>query len=377
MKKLTMLLSLIILIIGCDDTTSPEKEASFNAEILANGTVISSYHFTEANKDELYPVLIADEELGAFTVRATQHVCEPDNPTLTFGLYARRDGYYSSIISGYSGDTLRIDYLQDFIPTDPTCTCGTIFDTDVLQLPDTQYSLWQDGQLADTLAVNTLGQFQTTLPGGEYQLKIMLGNQSYDTDITLQDGYADYFIDLYVQCYKPNIYLYPTQPTTLDVTLGFPLSGRVDTSIPAYPHQWKNLHVQPDGSINHTYRYLYYESSQPDGFQRTHGWVIKRPELTEFFSRNMQRCGFNAQEIADFLEHWIPRLNDAPYYAIYPQFNKEIDPLIQLTLSQQPDSLLRLFYVITPASGGMQLPQPHIPAFERKGFAVTEWGVVL
>jgi hypothetical protein len=91
----------------------------------------------------------------------------------------------------------------------------------------------------------------------------------------------------------------------------------------------------------------------------------------------MQRCGFNAQEIADFLEHWIPRLNDAPYYAIYPQFNKEIDPLIQLTLSQQPDSLLRLIYVITPASGGMQLPQPHIPAFERKGFAVTEWGVVL
>ena len=49
-----------------------------------------------------------------------------------------------------------------------------------------------------------------------------------------------------------------------------------------------------------------------------------------------------------------------------------------LDLSQQPDEILRLFYVI---KGHNQEPdkieEPIIDDFQREGYYVTEWGVIL
>ncbi|MGD0591769.1 MAG: hypothetical protein ABSA44_13380 [Bacteroidota bacterium] len=176
---------------------------------------------------------------------------------------------------------------------------------------------------------------------------------------------------------KPNIYLYPQTTRNLSIALEFPLGGSVLQSIPLYSSGW-NVSVEPSGKIDRQYDYLFYESKNPDTFQYTSGWIVSRDTLTSFFSNNLFLAGFSQREKSDFIEYWIPRLVGYPYYIIYPQFADEIGKVIRLKISEQPNNMLRLFYVIQGTNdSGKMLPVPSIPQFERNGFVVTEWGVIL
>lgn len=176
---------------------------------------------------------------------------------------------------------------------------------------------------------------------------------------------------------KPNIYLYPQTTCNLSVALEFPRGGSVIQSIPLYSGGW-NVSVEPSGKIDRQYDYLFYESKIPDVYQYNSGWIVSRDTLTSFFSNNLLLIGFNKRETSDFIEYWIPRLIDYPYYYIYPQFADEIGKVICLKFSESPDNVLRLFYIIQGTTNkGRMLPAPTIPQFKRTGFAVTEWGVIL
>jgi hypothetical protein len=141
--------------------------------------------------------------------------------------------------------------------------------------------------------------------------------------------------------------------------------------------EWR-VEVDPSGKINRQYDYLYYESRTPDAFQYNSGWVVGRDTLLSFFNSNLRESGFSERERADFTDYWIPRLIDHPYYLIYPQFSGDIEKVIKLEISKTPENILRLFYVIKGSeSNAVRLRTPSIPVFERKGFVVTEWGVVL
>ena len=177
--------------------------------------------------------------------------------------------------------------------------------------------------------------------------------------------------------YKPNIYIYPEEEIQLSVSLSFPMGGEVISSIPDYGLAW-NISVDTSGLIDNTYSYLFYESTQPDIWQRTHGWIINKTELESFFRENMAAYGFNNQEIDDYIDYWIPRLDEYTYYSIYPQTARLINDVIVLHFSLQPDNILRLFYVV---HGNMQMPdtliEPKIEQFKREGYFATEWGVIL
>jgi hypothetical protein len=89
--------------------------------------------------------------------------------------------------------------------------------------------------------------------------------------------------------------------------------------------------------------------------------------------------GFSDQEIIDFIDYWIPLFKDKEYYTIYPQTNVEIDQVISINFSTSPDKILRLFYLVKGSDNKpiIELEKPIIPAFERTGFYVAEWGVLL
>jgi hypothetical protein len=176
---------------------------------------------------------------------------------------------------------------------------------------------------------------------------------------------------------KPNIYIYPVSTCSLSVKIEFPLGGTIIKSIPYYGNGW-NISVSPTGKINNEYGYLFYECTNPDKYQYSKGWIINRDSLSIFFSNSMLQTGFNSQEINDFIEYWIPRLLEYPYYIIYPELSEDIDKVIQLKFSIKPDKVLRLFYVIKGTEGpNKKLDTPMLPKFERSGFVVTEWGVVM
>jgi len=92
----------------------------------------------------------------------------------------------------------------------------------------------------------------------------------------------------------------------------------------------------------------------------------------------MGQTGFIEKEVQDFVEYWIPRLTDYPYYAVYPQYNDELNEMIQLEFSEAPDNIIRLIYSIRGLNADTRtLPEPNIPKFTRNGFTVAEWGVIL
>lgn len=179
--------------------------------------------------------------------------------------------------------------------------------------------------------------------------------------------------------YKPNIYIYPEENINLEVYLDFPQGGRVVASIPEYGNYW-DVFVDTTGLIDNSYRYLFYESAQPDEWQRYEGWLVEQKDLESFFEENLHQYGFKGIEIEDFIEYWIPRLSSSKYYSIYPQTQDEINPLIDLSFSIMPDNIQRLFYYI---HGADELPEnpikePEIDnSFEREGYFVVEWGVII
>ncbi|MDP2303471.1 MAG: hypothetical protein Q8N03_13725 [Ignavibacteria bacterium] len=176
---------------------------------------------------------------------------------------------------------------------------------------------------------------------------------------------------------KPNIYFYPTKICSIDVKLEFPLGGKIIESEPIYNDGWV-VKISPSGKINDQYDYLYYEATCPEAYQYKSGWIINKDSLFDFFSNNLINTGFNEAEKNDFVEYWIPRLSDYKYYIIYPQYSQEIEKIIQIKLSIKPDNILRLFYVIKGTNTNQnKLITPTIPPFNRSGFVITEWGVVI
>ena len=176
---------------------------------------------------------------------------------------------------------------------------------------------------------------------------------------------------------KPNIYLYPQKTCSLSITLEFPLGGSVIQSIPQYANGW-SVEVSTTGLINHQYEYLFYKSKTPDAYQYNSGWIVCRDTLSSFFTSNLHQVGFSQKETDDFLAYWIPLLKEYPYYIIYPQFKDDIEKVIHLNIFHKPDNVLRLFYVIKGMNDDdRNIVQPSIPNFERNGFIVSEWGVIL
>ena len=175
---------------------------------------------------------------------------------------------------------------------------------------------------------------------------------------------------------KPNMYIYPQENINLDVSINFPNGGSIITSVPEYNNGW-HIAVDSTGLINKKYRFLFYESDIPNLCQFEKGWIVNKDDLPDFFLNNLKKTGFSEDEINDFLDYWIPKLNSSPNYVIYPQYSDEIEKMIQLHFSIKPDNIIRLFYEIKKMSTPeISVKEPKIPAFSRNGFTVVEWGVI-
>lgn len=179
------------------------------------------------------------------------------------------------------------------------------------------------------------------------------------------------------KAYKPNIYIYTKKEISLKVNITFPKGGKIIKSIPFYKNGW-NIKVDSTGKIDNAFDYLFYESEQPDIWQYKTGWNVEKDSVLVFFQKNLSEYGFNSKEIKDFTDYWVPRFNEFKYYLIYPQEKEIIDNLVLVNYSVKPDNILRLFYVVKGTNNKYKI-EKHINKtyVKRKGFYVTEWGVIL
>ncbi len=180
-----------------------------------------------------------------------------------------------------------------------------------------------------------------------------------------------------VVVYKPNLYLYPVKKTSISIKLLFPLGGELLEAIPKYDDGW-NVTIDTNGVIENDYTYLFYEYRVPDYHQKQKGWLIANSNLYEFFSNNMRLVGFTENEIKDFTDYWVPKLNKYPYYEIYPQYRSTLDQMTEIIFSVEPDNFYRMQYLIKGRqNNNLELEEPVVKYAKREGFYVVEWGVVL
>lgn len=234
---------------------------------------------------------------------------------------------------------------------------------------------WADKFFLDVVEKGQLAELEQTIK--ETQWKQNLMNQKMDEffkELGVEKAVGATATANGMHVYKPNIYLYPTEPADVSVTFAHPTALTVTD--PVYPADGWRAAADPDGTLStggEEYGFLFYEAVTVPGYYQTEkGFVITADSREETFTRILSEYGLNEREIADFTEFWCDKLDAGCDYAMYPQLTDVIDEAMPITVSPSPDSVLRIWFAFvkndTPAEKAVIVP------FERNGFTVVEWG---
>ena len=108
--------------------------------------------------------------------------------------------------------------------------------------------------------------------------------------------------------------------------------------------------------------------------------VVKSPdpklfEQAIFLLREdaLEKQGLTRREANEFIVYWLPRMEQNPYNLIAFQTSAYTDHA-RLTVTPEPDSLLRVFMAWKPLESPVEIPTQGLPVFSRSGFTVVEWG---
>ena len=173
---------------------------------------------------------------------------------------------------------------------------------------------------------------------------------------------------------KPVIYLYPEEET--EATVSLDLDGNLTCTYPAYDGGW-TVTAQPGGILTdaegRTYNYLYWEGVTSTEYDFSQGFCVPGKDTAVFLEDALAHLGLTRREANEFIVYWLPRMEPNPYNLISFQSAAYTDHA-RLTISPEPDSLLRVFMAWQPLDTQEDIPDQDLPAFDRTGFTVVEWG---
>ena len=173
---------------------------------------------------------------------------------------------------------------------------------------------------------------------------------------------------------KPVIYLYPEEE--MEVTAALDYDGELTCTYPAYDGGW-TVTARPDGTLTdeqgQTYNYLYWEGVDHTAYDFSQGFCVSGADTAAFLEDALARLGLTRREANEFIVYWLPRMEQNPYNLIAFQSDAYTDHA-RLTVTPEPDSMLRVFMAWKSLEHPIDIPAQDLPAFNRTGFAVVEWG---
>lgn len=178
-----------------------------------------------------------------------------------------------------------------------------------------------------------------------------------------------------VKALKPVIYFYPTH--TMNVQVALKLNGYFTCTYPEYHNGW-DITAKPDGTVidNRTgkeYSYLYWEAQLNTNYDMSQGFVVKGSDTASFLQEKLSSMGLTPKEYNEFIVYWLPKMQQHAYNLITFQNTAYTDNAV-LSISPQPDSLLRVFMAYRPLHKPISIPEQKLNSFKRHGFTVVEWG---
>ena len=83
--------------------------------------------------------------------------------------------------------------------------------------------------------------------------------------------------------------------------------------------------------------------------------------------------GMTEEEMNEFIVYWLPRMEHNKYNLISFQSDAYTNSA-RLSITPEPDSICRIFMAYVPLEDSVEIEPQQLDTFERKGFAVLEWG---
>ncbi|HOA00552.1 dockerin type I domain-containing protein [Ruminococcus sp.] len=176
---------------------------------------------------------------------------------------------------------------------------------------------------------------------------------------------------------KPVIYLYPEEETDVHVELEL-TESRLSTTYPRYNGGW-DITAYPGGSLLNKadgthHRYLFWDSVDcTTRFDLSKGFCVAGADTESFLKEKLTYMGLTEDEMNEFIVYWLPRMEHNAYNLITFQ-GKAYTDTAKLDITPSPDSMLRVFMAYRPLEDSVDIEPQQLETFERKGFAVVEWG---
>ena len=174
---------------------------------------------------------------------------------------------------------------------------------------------------------------------------------------------------------KPVIYLYPTAPTRVNVTLDY--AGTLTSTYPAYPANGWCVNAQPDGTLTDSatgreYYCLFWEGEGAD-YAIDSGFVVAGKDTEAFLEDALAKLGMTAREANEFIIYWLPRMEDNAYNLISFDTAAYLQDA-RLTVTPAPDTVIRVFMTWRGLDAPVDVPAQPLTAPARVGFTLVEWG---
>jgi len=179
---------------------------------------------------------------------------------------------------------------------------------------------------------------------------------------------------------KPIIYLYPEEKTNVKVTLNY--EWNLFAVYPDYNYEikWWEVEALPNGNLiniidNKEYSYLFWEwtPNEKIDWQIDSWFVVKWSDSKDFLQNILPQIWLTPKEYNEFIVYWYPLIQNNPYNLIHFSWKQYTD-MAPLKTDPIFDSLLRVFMVVKPLNGKIDIEEQKIKSFERKWFTVVEWG---
>ena len=196
---------------------------------------------------------------------------------------------------------------------------------------------------------------------------VLLGALSGCRDLIFSSGPADE---------KPVIYLYPEEETEVNVYLDY--QGTLTCTYPALSKEgtW-TVTAAPDGTLTggdgREYYCLFWEGTSHWDYDFSEGFCVTGQDTAAFLEEALAELGLTEREANECIVYWLPRMEQNPYNLIAFQGEAYTDRA-PLTVTPAPDSVLRVFMAWQALEEPVELPEQELPAFQRQGFTLVEWG---
>lgn len=176
---------------------------------------------------------------------------------------------------------------------------------------------------------------------------------------------------------KPIIYLYPEQEQLVEVKLL--KEQNITVSYPKYNNSWQVI-AKPNGDLkdiktNRNLYGLYYEAKNNESkINLEEGFCVKKENIVSFLEEKLSILGLNEREANEFIIYWLPRLEKNEYNYIRFASISEINKIMPLEVSPQPDTIIRVLMEFKGLNKEIKVKGQELSKVNRNGFVLVEWG---